>query len=88
MLQTQTVEPGTLALLNGLMGIPELAGFSLVGGTALALKYGHRISVDLDLFSEETFDRDVILLTLEKTFGKEFSYDGKKKQLGHLRLYS
>jgi predicted nucleotidyltransferase component of viral defense system len=60
------------------MGIPELAGFSLVGGTALALKYGHRISVDLDLFSEETFDRDVILLTLEKTFGKEFSYDGKK----------
>lgn len=77
MLQTQTVEPGTLALLNRLMGIPELTGFSLVGGTALSLKYGHRISVDLDLFSTETFDRDVILLTLEETFGKEFVYEGK-----------
>lgn len=77
MLQTQTVEPGTLAVLNRLMGIPELAGFSLVGGTALSLKYGHRISVDLDLFSEESFDRDLILHTLEDTFGKEFAYDGK-----------
>lgn len=28
---------------------PRLAGFTLVGGTALALQIGHRISEDLDL---------------------------------------
>jgi hypothetical protein len=33
------------------MEIPELHPFNLVGGTALALKYGHRVSVDLDLFA-------------------------------------
>jgi len=57
--------------------MPELAGFSLVGGTALSLKYGHRTSIDLDLFCEEAFDREIILKTLEETFGKDFVYDGK-----------
>lgn len=50
MLQTKTVEPGTLSLLKELMELPILNNFSLVGGTALSLKYGHRISIDLDLF--------------------------------------
>ncbi len=77
MLQTQTVEPGTLALLKQLMEIPELAGFSLVGGTALSLKYGHRTSIDLDMFCEEDFERETILKMLEKTFAKYFTYDGK-----------
>ena len=38
------------------MEIPELQSFNLVDGTALALKYGHRTSVDLDLFSVENFN--------------------------------
>lgn len=33
-----------------------LDGFYLAGGTGLALQYGHRRSVDLDLFSETEFD--------------------------------
>lgn len=57
--------------------MPKLAGFSLVGGTALSLKYGHRKSIDLDLFCEEAFDREIILKTLEESFGKNFVYDGK-----------
>jgi len=36
------------------MEMPELSGFSLVGGTALSLLYGHRKWVDLDLFSEKS----------------------------------
>ena len=40
MLHIETVEPGTLSLLNVLMQVPALMNFSLVGGTALALKYG------------------------------------------------
>ncbi len=37
MLQTRTVEPGTLALLKRLMALSGLDPFFLVGGTALAL---------------------------------------------------
>ena len=38
MLQTRTVEPGTLGLLKNLMSLPELDIYYLVGGTALALE--------------------------------------------------
>jgi predicted nucleotidyltransferase component of viral defense system len=54
------------------MEIPELSDFSLVGGTALSLLYGHRISVDLDLFSNSTFDNTVVTTALEKKFGAAF----------------
>lgn len=50
MLSYQTVEPHTLELLRQLMEAPLLRQTRLVGGTALALQYGHRSSVDLDLF--------------------------------------
>jgi hypothetical protein len=56
--------------------LQELQQFSLVGGTALALKYGHRKSVDLDLFSNEDFDKTKILDSLSKEFGNNFSYEG------------
>ena len=29
--------------------------FKLVGGTALSLQIGHRISIDIDLFSDKTY---------------------------------
>ncbi|HUZ61302.1 MAG TPA: nucleotidyl transferase AbiEii/AbiGii toxin family protein [Hanamia sp.] len=41
------------------MEIPELQDFSLVGGTALSLHYGHRKSVDLDLFSNKPFENNL-----------------------------
>lgn len=50
MLSYQTVEPHTLELLRQLMETPPLRQTRLVGGTALALQYGHRSSVDLDFF--------------------------------------
>lgn len=82
MLQTETVEPGTLSVLNTLMGIEELNQFSLVGGTALSLKYGHRLSIDLDLFSVENFEREPIIKSLEKTFGDGFVYRGNFAKWG------
>ncbi|MEY4205116.1 MAG: hypothetical protein RL013_2820, partial [Bacteroidota bacterium] len=68
MLQTRTVEPGTLELLKNLMSLPELDGFYLVGGTALALQFGHRMSVDLDLFTELQFDKVALLEALQKSY--------------------
>jgi hypothetical protein len=68
MLQTRTVEPGTLELLKGLMSMPELDRFYLVGGTALALQIGHRVSVDLDMFTLEPFDKTDLLDLLNNRF--------------------
>lgn len=48
MLHLQTILPDTLEFLKCLSAQPEMQGMRLVGGTALALQYGHRQSVDLD----------------------------------------
>ena len=54
MLSLQTVLPDTLELLKALMNQPLLNEMRLVGGTSLALQYGHRRSVDLDFFGITT----------------------------------
>jgi len=60
MLQTATVEKGTFELLKQLMKDDFLSNFLLAGGTNLSLQIGHRRSVDLDLFSFESFDARAI----------------------------
>lgn len=68
MLFKETVAANTLELLESLMALPELSDFALVGGTNLALRYGHRISVDIDLFSNKPFDSDEIIQALLKSY--------------------
>ncbi len=68
MLSYRTVYPETLGLLKKLMKHPQLSDFFLVGGTALALQMGHRISIDLDMFTRQEFDPDMLLLALKKDF--------------------
>lgn len=46
-----TLAPATKKLLNQLAGKAWLKKYYLAGGTALALHYGHRQSVDLDWFT-------------------------------------
>jgi Nucleotidyl transferase AbiEii toxin, Type IV TA system len=65
MLRTATVHPATLAILKELMLLPVLKQFNLVGGTSLSLQIGHRISIDLDLFSNRDFDNATIIKSLE-----------------------
>jgi len=48
--------PETLDLLVSMQQDPVLNDFFLVGGTALALQVGHRLSIDLDFFSTLPFD--------------------------------
>lgn len=64
MLSLQTVEPHTLELLRKIMSEPLFADTRLVGGTALALQYGHRQSVDLDMFGTLPKNDDDILQVL------------------------
>lgn len=68
MLSFRTIEPHTLELLKHLMGVPYLKECRLVGGTALALQYGHRSSVDLDMFGDVP-DDDQALLDILEGFG-------------------
>ncbi len=74
MLYKKTVEPNTLSLLIRLQQIPELKSFYLVGGTALALWYGHRISIDIDLFGGN-LDQKKIIKALTTEFGSNFQYE-------------
>ena len=48
---TKAVPPGCLKAARVLAPLRCLDAFYLAGGTALALTYGHRLSVDLDFFS-------------------------------------
>lgn len=61
MLSIQTIQPDTLELLKRLASQPELAKTRLVGGTALALQYGHRQSIDLDFFGTLPEDKDELI---------------------------
>lgn len=82
MLYLETVEPHTLSILKELLKVPVLKTFSLVGGTALSLLYGHRKSVDLDLFSNEKFDNEVVIKGLTKKFGQAFDNRTSTPQFG------
>lgn len=82
MLYTSTVDANTLSILKQLLNLPVLQSYSLVGGTALALQYGHRISVDLDLFSNENLEYDRIIKVLQDEFGNKFQYEGNFSRFG------
>jgi hypothetical protein len=52
----ETLPPPQLRLWSELKAVP--AGFVLYGGTALALRLGHRTSEDFDFFSNQKFQPD------------------------------
>jgi hypothetical protein len=68
MLFTQSVTPDVLKLMRSLQGKAYLQGFNLVGGTALSLYWGHRKSIDIDLFSDFTFDTGRLLEDIQQDF--------------------
>lgn len=63
MLSYHTIEPYTLELLKKLSNKDFLSETRLVGGTALALQYGHRMSIDLDFFG--SIDSDAVDLKMQ-----------------------
>lgn len=75
MLQTQAVEPRTLELLRELQKEPLMSSFNLVGGTALALRIGHRKSIDLDFFTKEEFDIVELREMLVKKYAMKVAFE-------------
>ena len=75
MLHKETVESRTLELLKRLQDEPLLSSFNLVGGTALALRIGHRKSIDLDLFTRDEFDLEELKSMLIDKYGLRVSFE-------------
>ncbi|MEK7076829.1 MAG: nucleotidyl transferase AbiEii/AbiGii toxin family protein [Patescibacteria group bacterium] len=68
----------TERLLPSLVALPPLQQFYLAGGTGLALKLGHRVSGDLDFFSEDAFDEAKLIEKLSRF--PEFRLEKKGEQ--------
>ncbi len=68
MLHKETIEAETLDLIYRLVADENLKRFNLVGGTALALMIGHRISVDIDLFTDTEFDAEKLASILSAKY--------------------
>jgi len=64
------------------MLLEELSTCSLVGGTALSLKFGHRKSVDIDLFSEKDLSIESIIKALTAEFKSDFIYEKQQPKFG------
>ena len=96
MLHLSTVEPATLELLRKLQSLPILNNTRLVGGTALALQFGHRKSVDLDFFGhidvdsldlQEALQTIGALTTLKDSKNIHiYSLDGIKKDIAAMKI--
>lgn len=64
----EAVSPDLMAALYAMMADDRLDAFHLVGGTALALRWGHRRSIDIDLFSATHFESEPLSEYLVQTF--------------------
>jgi hypothetical protein len=82
MLHKETVDPITLKLIRDLQNEQYLKSFLLVGGTSLSLHIGHRKSIDIDLFSNNDFDAQLISEYLEEKydFSEQYLHIGTEEQ--------
>ncbi len=71
---TKAVLPDTLRALKLVSKIGIIKKSYLAGGTALALHFGHRISEDLDFFTLQALDENILLSNLKKL--PEFKEEG------------
>lgn len=70
----EVILPETLVLLEQIQQDETFDAFFLVGGTALALHIGHRLSIDLDFFTMTTFDNYQIESHLSQEYGFSTDY--------------
>lgn len=73
MLHWNTVTPILKDSLLVFMQSPVFTDFCLVGGTALSLYKGHRLSVDIDLFTDAEYG-SIDFDTIDRYLQKQFSY--------------
>ncbi|MCU0751699.1 MAG: nucleotidyl transferase AbiEii/AbiGii toxin family protein [Akkermansiaceae bacterium] len=64
MLHLSAVPVAVLEVLDRVAPCLAAQGFSLAGGTSLALRFGHRISADLDFFTTDEFGANDLIAKL------------------------
>lgn len=72
-LHWNTVSPLLKDILLDLMQEKFFSSFRLVGGTALSLQIGHRMSVDIDLFTDAEY-RSVDFVGIKKFLQNKYTY--------------
>ncbi len=80
-LHYKTVTPLLLEILRQLMLEPLFEPFVLVGGTNLSLRFGHRRSDDIDLFTDTAYD-SIDFSLLEEYLYDHFAYFEKPDKSG------
>ena len=84
-LHYKTVSPVLLDCLHRLMAHPAFKNFYLVGGTSLALQRGHRISIDIDLFTCVPYG-EMNTKEIEAALLDMFPYTDRIAELQHTQM--
>ena len=89
-LKYHTVSEFLLDCLKKLMANPVFDDFVLVGGTALSLQLGHRMSIDIDLFTQKPYgsmNTEQIKSTLSEMFNYVAFLEGLNERSLFYPLY-
>jgi predicted nucleotidyltransferase component of viral defense system len=81
MLQTKSVRKPLWNLLTDLQKSEVFKNYFLVGGTALSLQLGHRVSDDIDLFTQSDINKDEILSFLSKKYGGKYQINNVQNSI-------
>ncbi|MEO8085349.1 MAG: nucleotidyl transferase AbiEii/AbiGii toxin family protein [Bacteroidota bacterium] len=82
MFHLSTVEQETYNALKELFKIPAIKeNFALAGGTSLALQLGHRQSIDLDIFTPQSFSPREIELLITADSSLRFDFVNSNKSM-------
>ena len=84
-LHYQTVSPEFVDCLHKLMAHPAFKDFYLVGGTSLALQRGHRLSIDIDLFTCVPYG-EMNTTEIEAALLEMFPYTDRTEELHHSQM--
>lgn len=84
-LHYQTVSPVLVDCLHKLMKHPAFKDFYLVGGTSLALQRGHRLSIDIDLFTCVPYG-EMNTTEIEAALLEMFPYTDRTNELHHSQM--
>jgi hypothetical protein len=84
MLNKSGILPFLLESLLGMQKNPLFDNYYLVGGTALSLQIGHRMSDDIDLFTKEEIDKDAILFYAKENISDDYRIINNSKYIFQL----
>ncbi|MCX6705425.1 MAG: nucleotidyl transferase AbiEii/AbiGii toxin family protein, partial [Candidatus Woesebacteria bacterium] len=67
MIHTEILAEKQIEILRKIRSLPD--GSYMAGGTALALQLGHRTSLDFDFYTNDHFETEIVLKSLQNDLG-------------------